>query len=133
MLYREADRAFAIGDRLQLTAPDRDHHLANRELGTVEQLQPKDQMRLHLDSGRTVDLNLRAHPHLDMYLSPNSAHPLKTMGCSVCHEGSGQETDFVLAYATTRTTADNGQLLPMIELTMTKAARTTQKKRPPRA
>jgi transposase len=31
---------------------------------------------------------------------------------------SDVETDFVLAYATTRTTADNGQLLPMIELTM---------------
>ena len=31
---------------------------------------------------------------------------------------SDVETDLVLAYATTRTTADNGQLLPMIELTM---------------
>src|SRR4029077_11402497 len=41
-LYREEDRAFAVGDRVQLTAPDREHHLANRELGTVEQLQPKD-------------------------------------------------------------------------------------------
>jgi ATP-dependent exoDNAse (exonuclease V) alpha subunit len=64
-LYREADRAFAIGDRVQLTAPDHEHHLANQELGTVEELQPKDHLRLHLDSGRTVDLNLRAHPHVD--------------------------------------------------------------------
>ena len=31
---------------------------------------------------------------------------------------SDVETDLVLAYATTRTTADNGQLLPMIERTM---------------
>jgi mono/diheme cytochrome c family protein len=40
---------------------------------------------------------LRAHPHLDLYLSPDSPHSMKTMGCTVCHEGSGQETDFVLA------------------------------------
>jgi hypothetical protein len=35
-LYREEDRAFAVGDRVQLTAPDRERHLANRELGTIE-------------------------------------------------------------------------------------------------
>jgi hypothetical protein len=64
-LYREADRAFAVGDRIQLTAPNREHHLANRELGTIERLEPKDRLRLHLDSGRTVDLNVRAHAHVD--------------------------------------------------------------------
>jgi ATP-dependent exoDNAse (exonuclease V) alpha subunit len=64
-LYRETDRAFAAGDRVQLTAPDRAQHLANRELGTIEQLQAKGAMRLRLDSGRTVALNLRAHPHVD--------------------------------------------------------------------
>ena len=35
-----------------------------------------------------------AHPRLDLYLDPDSPHPLKTMGCSVCHEGSGQDTSF---------------------------------------
>jgi cytochrome c2 len=35
-----------------------------------------------------------AHPRLDLYLDPESPHPLKSMGCSVCHEGSGQETSF---------------------------------------
>jgi hypothetical protein len=64
-LYRETDRAFAAGDRVQLTAPDRAQHLANRELGTIEQLQAKGELRLRLDSGRTVALNLRAYPHLD--------------------------------------------------------------------
>lgn len=58
-------------------------------------------MNLYLQhEGRpAVDLKseLRAHPRLDLYLSPDSAHPLKSMGCTVCHEGSGQETDFVFA------------------------------------
>ncbi len=40
---------------------------------------------------------LLAHPDLDLYLSANSPHPMNRMGCTVCHEGNGQETDFVLA------------------------------------
>ncbi len=35
-----------------------------------------------------------AHPRLDLYTHGESAHPMKTMGCTSCHEGSGQETDF---------------------------------------
>ena len=37
---------------------------------------------------------LLAHPNLARYVAPESTHPLKTMGCTVCHEGSGQETQF---------------------------------------
>jgi hypothetical protein len=35
-LYRETERAFSAGDRVQFTAPNRERHIANRELGTVE-------------------------------------------------------------------------------------------------
>lgn len=51
-------------------------------------------------SGRkTIELHqpLLAHPDLDLYLSIDSPHPNATMGCTVCHEGNPQETDFVLA------------------------------------
>jgi hypothetical protein len=47
-------------------------------------------------SGRkTLQLEqpLLAHPHLDLYLTPDSAHPVAKMGCTVCHEGNPQETD----------------------------------------
>ena len=37
---------------------------------------------------------LLAHPQLDLYARPQAPHALKTMGCTVCHEGSGQESDF---------------------------------------
>lgn len=40
---------------------------------------------------------LLAHPDLDLYVSADSPHPITQMGCTVCHEGSGEETDFVLA------------------------------------
>ncbi len=40
---------------------------------------------------------LLGHPRLDLYVDVESPHPMKTMGCTSCHEGSGQETDFVHA------------------------------------
>ncbi len=47
----------------------------------------------------TIDLGepLQAHPNLDLFLADDSPHPIKQMGCTVCHEGNGQETDFILA------------------------------------
>lgn len=36
-----------------------------------------------------------AHPRLDLYADPDSKHPIATMGCTSCHEGSGEETQFV--------------------------------------
>lgn len=35
-----------------------------------------------------------AHPRLDLYADPDSKHPIATMGCTSCHEGSGEETQF---------------------------------------
>lgn len=48
---------------------------------------------------------LAAHPRLDLFVSPNSPHPMKKMGCTVCHEGSGRDTDFILAAHTPATSA----------------------------
>lgn len=48
---------------------------------------------------KTIKLGqpLLAHPDLDLYLDVNSPHPMAKMGCTVCHEGNPQETDFVQA------------------------------------
>ena len=51
-------------------------------------------------SGRkTIDLGqpILAHPDLELYVSTDSAHPMAKIGCTVCHEGNPQETDFVQA------------------------------------
>ena len=40
---------------------------------------------------------LRAHPNLDLYVSADSKHPMKQMGCTVCHGGNGDETSFTTA------------------------------------
>ena len=36
--YREIEREFAIGDKIQFTAPQRDLQVANRDLGTIQQI-----------------------------------------------------------------------------------------------
>ena len=42
-LYRETERAFSQGDRVQFTAPNREQHVANRELGTIEKIDDERQ------------------------------------------------------------------------------------------
>ncbi len=52
---------------------------------------------------------LMAHPNLDLYVSPDSKHPIKSMGCTVCHGGNGDETSFVTAIHTASTPAEQAE------------------------
>ena len=47
----------------------------------------------------TIELEqpILAHPDLDLFVSVDSPHPMAKIGCTVCHEGNPQETDFVFA------------------------------------
>lgn len=65
MLFREAERAFARGDRVQFTARFPEQHVANLERGTIERIEAKGQLRVRLESGRRVAFSLEAYPHLD--------------------------------------------------------------------
>jgi hypothetical protein len=64
-VYREQERAFSVGDRIQFTAPSQELKIANRELGTVQGIAQDGTMRLKLDNERNVDLDPKRHPHLD--------------------------------------------------------------------
>ena len=64
-VYREQERAFSVGDRVQLTAPVSDLKLVNRDLGTVERIDQDGRMSLKVDNGRTVEIDPANHPHLD--------------------------------------------------------------------
>ena len=64
-VYREAERDFATGDRVQFTAPYREEHIANRQLGSVEQIDAEGNLHVRLDSGQEVQSNIREHPHVD--------------------------------------------------------------------
>jgi ATP-dependent exoDNAse (exonuclease V) alpha subunit len=62
--YRRAGKSFAIGDRLQMTAPYRDLDLPNRALGTVEQI-ANGELTVRMDSGRTVTFDPHEMRHFD--------------------------------------------------------------------
>ena len=88
-LYRETERAFAKGDRVQFTAPNRERHIANRELGTVEQIDSRGNLQIRLDSGRAVAFNIRENPHIDHGYAVTS------------HSSQGQTADRVLIHVDT--------------------------------
>src|SRR5207247_6126163 len=64
-LYRETERAFAAGDRVQMTAPDRERGVPNRELGTVERVDGHGRVDVSWDSGRTSSFEADERRHLD--------------------------------------------------------------------
>lgn len=64
-LYREGERDFAQGDRVQMTAPDRERGVPNRELGTIERIDRNGHMDIRWDSGRTSSLEAGERRHLD--------------------------------------------------------------------
>jgi len=88
-IYREAEREFSAGDRVQFTAPYKDEHIANRQLGTIEEIDAEGHLQIRLDSGREVQLNLREHPHLDHGYAVTS------------HSGQGATADRVLVHVDT--------------------------------
>jgi len=88
-LYRETERAFAKGDRVQFTAPNRDQHIANRELGTIEHIDARGNLQIRLDSERTVAFNISENRHLDYGYALTS------------HSSQGQTADRVLIHVDT--------------------------------
>jgi hypothetical protein len=64
-VYREEEKRFSVGDRIQFTAPSQELKIANRDLGTVESIGRDGTMRLRLDDERKVEFNPQQHPHVD--------------------------------------------------------------------
>jgi ATP-dependent exoDNAse (exonuclease V) alpha subunit len=85
-VYRDTERTFAEGDRVQMTAPYHEQKLANRELGTVDKIDGDGNLKLRMDSGREVEFNARQHPHLDYGYAVTS------------HSSQGQTADRVLIH-----------------------------------
>ena len=88
-VHREAERQFSKGDRVQFTAPSRDLQVANRDLGTVEQVNFRGDLNIRTDSGREIRFNIREHPHLDYGYAVTS------------HSSQGQTAQRVLIHVDT--------------------------------
>ena len=65
--YREIEREFAVGDRIQFTAPNRELQVANRDLGTIQQIDEnrKISIRMDGDKDRTVTFDAEEMRHFD--------------------------------------------------------------------
>jgi conjugative relaxase-like TrwC/TraI family protein len=88
-IYRETERAFSEGDRVQFTAPYKEQHVANRELGTIEKMDAGGNLQLRMDTERSVAFNVKQHPHLDHGYAVTS------------HSSQGQTADRVLVHVDT--------------------------------
>jgi conjugative relaxase-like TrwC/TraI family protein len=64
-VYREIDREFSVGDRIQFTAPDKSLGVANRDLAVIESIAPDGRISARLDSNRQVEFNAMDHRHFD--------------------------------------------------------------------
>lgn len=94
-VYRESERDLAEGDRVQFTAPDKEHRIANRELGTIEEIGTDGQARVKLDSGREVQMDLNESAHLDYGYTVTS------------HSSQGATADRVLIHIDSETAGAN--------------------------
>jgi ATP-dependent exoDNAse (exonuclease V) alpha subunit len=94
-VYKEDSRDFSEGDRVQFTAPYREEGIANRELGTVEQVDSEGNLQIRLDSGRDVQFSMEDHPHLDYGYAVTS------------HSSQGLTTDRVLVHVDTEAAHEN--------------------------
>ena len=65
--YREIEQEFTVGDRIQFTAPNRELHVANRDLGTLQQIDAGGRMivRMDNDKEKTVAFDPREMRHFD--------------------------------------------------------------------
>ena len=64
-MYREIEQRFAVGDRLQFTAPDKSIGIANRELGTIEHISENGSLTVQLEKGGRVEVDPAENRHFD--------------------------------------------------------------------
>jgi ABC-type cobalamin/Fe3+-siderophores transport system ATPase subunit len=93
-VYRELEREFAVGDRLSFTAPSKELGVANRDLGTVQQIDRDGRLTLKMDNGRSVSFNVNRMRHLDHGYAVTS------------HSSQGLTADRVLVNIDTNTHPD---------------------------
>src|SRR6266542_84637 len=87
-VYREAERDFAVGDRIQFRAPFAEAKVKNSELGTIKHI-ADGKITIRLDKKRDVTINVDQFRHLDHGYAVTS------------HSSQGQTVNRVLVNAET--------------------------------
>jgi len=64
-VYREMEREFSVGDRIQFTAPHKSLGVANRDLAAIEAIHSDGRLSSRLNNHRLIEFNAREHRHFD--------------------------------------------------------------------
>jgi conjugative relaxase-like TrwC/TraI family protein len=64
-VYREIDRQFSVGDRVQFTAPDKSLGVANRDMAAIKAIHSDGRLSVHLDNNRQIEFSANEHRHFD--------------------------------------------------------------------
>ena len=64
-VYREMEREFSVGERIQFTAPDKQLGVANRDLSTIKKIDADGNISLRAENNRNIQFNAAEHPHFD--------------------------------------------------------------------
>jgi conjugative relaxase-like TrwC/TraI family protein len=64
-VYREIERDFSVGDRIQFTAPNKSLGVSNRELAIIESIAPDGRVTARLDNNCQIEFNATEHRHFD--------------------------------------------------------------------
>jgi conjugative relaxase-like TrwC/TraI family protein len=64
-VYREDLREVAVGERIQFTAALNEHGIRNRDFATVEWIAGDNNLSIHLDNGKTVELKPDQSRHME--------------------------------------------------------------------
>jgi conjugative relaxase-like TrwC/TraI family protein len=88
-VYREMEREFSVGDRIQFTAPDKALGVANRDLAVIQAIAPDGRVAASLDNNREIQFNAKDNRHFDHAYAVTS------------HSAQGLTAERVLVHADT--------------------------------
>src|SRR4029077_6143051 len=64
-VYREIEREFSAGDRIQFTAPDKSLGVENRDMAAIEAIRSDGRLSARLDNNRQIEFSASEHRHFD--------------------------------------------------------------------
>jgi conjugative relaxase-like TrwC/TraI family protein len=64
-VYREVVHEFAVGDRIQFTAPDKALGVANRDLSVIESIPHNGRIVARIDDNHRIEFDAQEHRHFD--------------------------------------------------------------------
>jgi ATP-dependent exoDNAse (exonuclease V) alpha subunit len=93
-VYRQIEREFSAGDRIQFTAPDKSLGLANRDMAVIEAIRSDGRLSARLGNNRQIEFSADEHRHFDHGYAVTS------------HTSQGLTAERVLVHADTSTHPD---------------------------